>query len=326
MRSLHVSIALCGALTASGCDRPAPQLSPAEKITPEGAPALDIAAMPQLLFRVVGTGADIRLVPMAAVVKHTLRPIGLTQRGWRLLDSLYLKPGTRYPVYREGNEDGEVAVTRGMWTDGMDPPVAIAGCIALKPIATAILANKGAFDAGYVEVFASSLPLATRAPFTGTLLTEAEISKLGRDFGHAVGKAAGIEASALDSLDFHARLLVTGATTEPTLLVSFIDPTAGNPGPGAAHTTHLFALGEKSGGEYRPVYRHVVRGNAKEVEFQRIVDHLDVGGAGVDDLIMEAWRYGADNDAVVLSFRGGEWRETMRTKQGWCLDAIRAKK
>jgi hypothetical protein len=319
-------VLVCAPALLVGCERSKPQPSTADAITPDGAPALDISAKPHLLFQVFGDRADLRVVPLAAVLKGVARPIGLTARGWRLLDSLYFAPGARYPVYHEDAEVGEVIITRGMWTGGATPLYPLAGCSALKPLAAAKITFKQARNDPYVELIASSVPLAPHIAYKGTLLTEAEIAKLGRAFGHDVGKQAGIRASELDSLDFHARLLVTGATGEPTLLVSFIDPNAGDLGPGAGHATHVFALGEKTGNAYAPVYRHAVSGSAREVEFQRLVDHLDVNGSGVAQLILEAWRYGAENETVVLSFRGDAWRETMRAKQSWCLDPPLAKK
>ncbi|HVT40420.1 MAG TPA: hypothetical protein VHE78_15360 [Gemmatimonadaceae bacterium] len=324
--ALRAIVACIPALLLGDCDRSKPQLPPAETITPEGAPPLDITAKPQLLFQVFGNRADLRVVPLAAVVKGVVKPIGLTERGWRLLDSLYFAPGARYPVYHEDGDVGEVVIRRGMWSGGAAPLYPLAGCSALKPLAAATITFKQPTPDPYVELIGSSASLAPRVPYKGTLLTEAEIAKLGRAFGHEVGKQGGIQPSELDSLDFHARLLVTGATSEPTLLVSFIDPNAGDLGPGAGHATHLFALGEKSGSAYAPAYRHAVSGNAREVEFQRLVDHLDVSGSGVAELILEAWRYGAENETVVLSFRGDAWRETMRSKQSWCLDPPLTKK
>jgi hypothetical protein len=305
---------------ATGCNKSKPQPLAADMITPAGAPALDVAAKPQLLFQVFGDRDELRLVPLAAVENGAIHPIGLTQRGWRLLDSLYFAPGARYPVYHDDVQAGEVVVSRGMWTDGAAPLYPLAGCSALKPLASAKIVFRQPRTDPYVELVASTAPLPAHPAFKGKLLTEAEIAKVGRAFGHEVGKQAGLEPAELDSLDFHARLLITGASREPTLLVSFLDPNAGDLGPGAGHTTHIFALGEMSGGTYVPVYRHAVSGNARSVEFQRIVDHVDVNGDGVDELIVESWRYGAQNELMVLSFSGGQWRETTRVKQSWCLD------
>jgi hypothetical protein len=309
-----------------GCDKSGTQPAPSDAITPAGAPALDLAARPQLLFQLYGDRDDLRLAPLVAVQNGTMKPIGLTRRGWKLLDSLYFAPGTKYPVYHDDVEAGEVLITRGMWTGGQGSPSPSAGCQSPRPLAAVKLTLRQPRAEPYVEMVASTTPLAAHPRFQGKLLTEAEVTKIGRAFGHEVGKKAGLDTAELDSLDFHARLLITGAAAEPTLLVSFIDPSSGNLGPGAGRTMHVFALGEPTGGSYTPSYRHAVTGSARTVEFQRIVDHLDVNGDGVDELIVEAWRYGADNDLVVLAFKDGEWRETLRVNQGWCLDPVKSKK
>lgn len=283
-------------------------------------PALDLSTKPQLLFQLFGERDDPRLLPLFAVVDGAIRPIGLTPRGWKQLDSIYFAAGTRYGVYRDDIEFGEVEVS------AVRPNVPLPGCKILKPIAAARLTFKEPRSDQAVEFIASSAPLAKHAPFTGKLPTEAELGKLGRAFGHAVAKQAGMDDTELDSLDFHARMIITGATSEPTLLVSFIDPGAGDLGPGTGHTSHLFALGDKTGATYDPTYRHAVSGDAKTVEFQRVVDHLDVNGDGIDEIILEAWRYGAENDLVVLSFKAGRWHEAMRVKQSWCLDPPKNKK
>jgi hypothetical protein len=302
------------------CDNSKNEKKAADAIAPVGVPALDLSTKPQLFFQVFGERDDPRLLPLFALVNGEIRPIGLTPRSWKELDSIYFAAGTKYGIYRNDEEFGAVEVSADR------PNVPLPGCKLLKPIAAAKLTFKEPRSDQTVEFIASSVPLAKHPPFNGKLPTEAEVGKLGRAFGYAVGKQAGLEESDLDSLDFHTRMIITGATSEPTLLVSFIDPGAGDLGPGAGHTSHLFALGDKTGAEYAPSYRHAVSGDAKRVEFQRIVDHLDVHGDGLDEIILEAWRYGAENDLVVLSFKAGQWHEAMRVKQSWCLDPPKAKK
>lgn len=316
------ALTFCLLAPLQGCGGKSKKAQAADAIAPDGAPALDLASRPQLLFQVFGDRDNQRMAPLAAVVKGVIRPIGLTPSGWRTLDSLYFSPGAKYPVYNDGVEVGEVVVTRGMWTNGGKTLYPLQGCTVLRPLAAVRITIKQARTDQYTELVASSVPLAVRGPFKGTLPSDGEIAATGREFGWGIARTARIPASELDSLDFHARLLITGASSDPTLLVSFIDPNAGDLGPGTGHTTHLFALGEKAGATYEPTYRHSVSGDGKSVEFQRIIDHLDVSGSGVDDLILEAWRYGAENDLLVLSFRAGRWRETVRAKQSYCLDPV----
>lgn len=301
-----------------GCDRGTSEA--VDAIVPSGAPALDLDSMPQLLFQVFGERDDPRLLPLAAVVNGAIKPIGLTLAGWRALDSIYFAPGAKYTVYRDDNESGEFVVARGMWTGGRTPLYPLPGCRALIPHAAGVITfNVPHLDAT-VEFVASSAPLARHAPYKGAMPTEAEVAKLGRAIGHALGKRSGMDQMELDSLDFHARMIVTGATSEPTLIVSFIDPTAGDLGAGAGHTSHLFLLADKPGDAWDPTYRHAMSGEARTVEFRRVVDHLDVNGDGIDEIILETWRYGARPDLVVLSFKAGQWHEALRVRQNWCLD------
>lgn len=306
---------------ATGCDKSKSKEQLAAEVAPAGAPALDLAAKPELLFQVFGDSADKRILPLAAVVKGAVRQIGLTRAGWRELDGTYFATGTVYPLYRDDQKVGTATVKRGMWPTDGEALYSLAGCASPKPIGSVTLEfDPKAVDPS-LEFVASTAPLATHAPFKGSLPAPAELLKLGRAFGHEVGKKAAMDEMELDSLDFHTRMIVTGASSQPTLLVSFIDPGAGDLGPGAGHTSHLFALGERNAaGGFDATYRHAVSGDAKAVEFQRLIDHADLDGDGIDELILEGWRYGADSDLLVLNFRNGQWHESVRMRQTWCLD------
>ena len=311
---------------AAGCDKPTGSVRKAESITPEGTPALDLAAKPQILFQVFGDKEDAQIIPLAAVVGGAIRPIGLTDAGWHELDRTFFASGASFPLYRDDQEVGRATVSRGMWPTDSAPLYKLPGCSAVVPRASVKLTFDQQRTDPTIEFIASSEPLTSHPPFKGILASGSDVMKMGREFGHAVGKKADMDAAELDALDFHARQIVTGATDAPTLLVSFVDPNAGDLGGGAGHTAHLFVLADKgAGGAYEPSYRHAASGDAKTVEFQRLVDHLDVNGDGVDEIILEAWHYGADNDLVVLTFRNAQWHEVLRVKQSWCLDVKRAK-
>jgi len=312
--------------SATGCDKSQGKAEKVDAITPDGSPALDLAANPQLLFQVFGGKDDSQIIPLAAVVDGAIHPIGLTSAGWHALDRTFFAAGASYPIYRDDQTVGRATVLRGMWPADSAPLYTLPGCSALVPRAHVKLAFDQQRTDSTIEFVASSAPLAQHPPFKGTLASGSEVMKLGHEFGHAVGKKADMDAAELDALDFHARQIVTGATDAPTLLVSFVDPNAGDLGGGLGHTSHLFVLADRNAaGEYEPSYRHAASGDAKTVEFQRLVDHLDVNGDGIDEIILEAWHYGADNDLVVLSFRNAQWHEVLRVKQSWCLDAKKPK-
>ena len=310
-------IAIVSLLSAAACEKSKPAKDPALAIVPTGAAALDLAAKPQILFQVFGDRESPHMMPIAAVVNGAIRPIGLTLAGWKQLDTTFMAPGTTYPFYAEGGNPGELTVQR-------DTTYALPGCTALKPMSVVQLAFKQPRSDPTVEFLASSGPVAPPRPAPAKMMSSADIAKLARAIGHEAGKRAHLSAAEMDSLDFNARMIETGASSAPTLVISFIDPNAGEAKSGG-WTGHLFALADSGANGYEATYVHVVKGNSKTVEFQRLVNHVDFNGDGADEIIVEAWKYAADNDLVVLSFKDGKWREQMRVRQTWCLDAPQAK-
>ncbi len=279
---------------------------------PAGVPALDLAAKPTILFQLFGERESPHMIPLAAVVNGVIKPIGLTASGWKQLDAQYMAAGTKYPFYVEGGDPGELTIAR-------DTTYSLPGCSAVKPMAVVQLAFKTPRADPTVEFLASSGTVAPPHPESGKMMTSADIAKLARALGHEAGKRANLTAAELDSIDFHARMIPTGASKAPTLLISFIDPNSGN-GKSGPWTGHVFALADSGSKGYEATYVHAVKGDSKSVEFQRLVNHVDFDGDGADEIIVEAWKYASDNDLVVLSFKAGRWQEVFRVKQDWCLD------
>jgi hypothetical protein len=300
-------------LSAAACEKSKPAKNPADVIIPEGVAALDLAGKPQILFQIFGDRESPHMMPIAAIVNGAIKPIGLTLSGWKQLDAQYMAAGTKYPFYVEGGDPGELTVTR-------DTAYSLPGCGAVKPMAVVQLAFKTPHADPTVEFVASSGAAVPPRPERGKLMTSADIAKVARSIGHAAGKRANLSPAELDSLDFHARMIATGASQAPTMLISFIDPNSGN-ARGGGWTGHVFALADSGANGYEATYTHAVKGNARTVEFQRLVNHVDVNGDGTDEIIVEAWKYGSDNDLVVLSFKAGRWQEVLRVRQEWCLDS-----
>jgi hypothetical protein len=314
-RSLAITAVIL--LAAAACEKSKPAQKPADAIVPDGVPALDLAAKPTVLFQLFGDRESPHMMPIAAVVNGVIKPIGLTAGGWKQLGAQYMAPGTKYPFYVEGGDPGELTIAR-------DTAYSLPGCSAVKPMSVVQLAFAKPREDPTIEFLASSGPAAPRHSEGGRMMTSAEIAQLARSIGHAAGKRANLTAAELDSLDFHARMIPTGATKAPTLLVSFIDPNSGS-AKGGPWTGHVFALADSGANGYEATYVHAVKGDAKTVEFQRVVNHVDFDGDGADEIIVEAWKYASDNDLVVLSFKAGRWQEVLRVKQDWCLDARKQK-
>jgi hypothetical protein len=295
-----------------------PAKDPALTIVPIGTPALDLAAKPQILFQVFGERDSPHMMPVAAVVNGAIRPIGLNLAGWKSLDAQFMAPGTTYPFYAEGGNPGELTVQH-------DTSYALPGCSRVKPMSVVQLSFKQPRSDPTVEFLASSGPVAPPRPAPAKLMSSADMVKLARAIGHEAGKRAHLSAAELDSVDFNARMIQTGASAAPTLVISFIDPNAGEAKSGGGWTGHVFALADSGANGYEASYVHVVKGDAKTIEFQRLVNHVDFNADGADEIILEAWRYAADNDLVVLGFKDGKWTEQMRVQQNWCLDVPKAK-
>lgn len=305
-------------LAVAACDK-ASKADP-NQVLPDGVPALDLASHPTVLFQVFGDAKEPKIMPIAAVTNGAIKPIALTRAGWRELDSAYLAPGSRYEVYSDDAPRGTVTVTRGMWTGGDAPLYPLPGCRELRPVGAARLDFETSPSDPSVELIASSTAMTAHPGKPPVLPPDAAIAQLGRSLGQALGAQNGMDKQELDSLDFVARMLNTGATKNPTLLVSFIDQQAGDVAPGIGHTSHILALFDKADTGYVATYRHVKSGDAKGVEFQRLVDRLDVNGDGVDEIMLEAWKFGGRNQLVVLAFKGGQWHEALRAPSDWCLD------
>ena len=86
-------------------------------------------------------------------------------------------------------------------------------------------------------------------------------------------------------------------------------------------TSHVFALADARADGYAVTFKHVVNAGGDDSDFRRYVDHLDIDGDGIDEMILEAWQPGGDTFLVVLSFKGGAWGEVFRSRESWCLDA-----
>ncbi len=303
---------------AAACDK-APKSDP-NQVLPSGAAALDLSSHPTVLFQVFGDPSEPKIMPIAAVVNGAIQPIGLTREGWRAFDSTYLAAGARYSVYVDDSIRGTVTVTRGMWAGQEEPLYPLPGCRDLKPLGAAKLDFPVPSGEPTVELIAASTPLAPHPKGPRVFPPTDAIAKMARALGHDLGERNQMDKDELDSLDFAARMLITGARKDPTLMVSFIDQQAGDIAPGVGHTSHIFALFDKLDTGYVATYRHVKSGDARAVEFQRLVDHVDVDGDGVDEMILESWHYAGANDLVVLGFKADQWHEVLRASSSWCLD------
>lgn len=297
---------------AAGCDKP--KQEPGDDGPP---PSFDVAARPPLVFQVFGTLDSTRLVPIAAIINGNVKPIELPDADWRRLDSVYFQPGTEYPVYRDGQPAGTAIVSRRMWEPNSEPLYQLPGCRDARPMAAVTLKTHVALDLGF-EFLSLSVP-------GGSAPTKAQAP---RDLDAAVRAIAlqalrteGLDTADIDTASFSARAINMAGGSRATLVANQVDADAGDAGPGAGHTTHFLVLGDDLDGKgYQVTYKHLESGEARVVEFQRLLDHLDLTGDGTDEIFVESWRYGGTNDLLVLTRANGKWHETLRVPQKWCVN------
>jgi hypothetical protein len=286
-----------------------PQVDPSE--------ALDLASNPTILFQVFGESTDPRMIPVAAVQKGRIRHINMSHEGWEHFDAMFLRRGKSYTLYRDGLPVGLATVKQGMW-ERDEPLYSLPGCHTLTPLAAVALDKKLKTD--FTVEFLALADTVTRQRVTRPP-SRADLTRQARELAYEVGVPANITKGMLDSLDFRAIAVPTGASNSPTLIASFLDPTAEEPSTHSGQMVHLFLVAERdSTGHYRASYVHRVNGPLATAAFRRYSDHADLTGDGVDEIVLEGWQHRGDTFLLVVGFVNGEWREVFRSRTNWCLD------
>jgi hypothetical protein len=303
-------------LLATACDKPS--ADPAADAAAAALPDTDLSGDPTILFTVFGERTAPRIAPIAVARGRVLESLRLSPDGWQRFDSVYFAPGKKYSVYRNGALAGEVEIARGMFDADSGVLYTVPGCRNVIPQAVGRLRGSIPLEES-VELLGASA-LLTQPVDRRALPRYAEAE--GRSLANAVAAGANIGNEDLANLNFHARYLRTGIPPlGRTLLASFVDPQAGDLGPGAGETAMILALAEDSSGVMKPSYQHAVSGDARSVESQRIVNYVDLDGDGVTELFLEAWKYAGVPSIAALSYVEGKWREGFRVELNWCLSA-----
>ena len=283
---------------------------------PDGPPPearLDLSKRPDIVFQLFGERDDARMVPVAAVVDGMLKPIELTASGWREFDAMYTRSNKSYPLYRDGAAIGEVKVRRGMWERSDEPLYSLPGCRLVTPL-SAVSLETSEHLSFTVEALAatSGINVRPKTPVKPTKNLESRARRAAVD----VARAAGIDSALLRPSAFHYIAINTGATKSPTLIASYLDPES-NDRNGA--TAHVFAVADDAGGGYQPTFKHTASGTVGNSEFRRYIDHLDLNGDGIDEIVLEGWQFAGETYVSILGYANGEWSEVFRGRSSWCL-------
>ena len=278
-----------------------------------------VMARPDVVFQLFGERDDPRMVPVAAIVDGMLKPIELTASGWREFDAMYTRANKTYPLYRDGEAIGEVRVRRGMWERANDPLYTLPGCPLTTPLSAVSLETSSRLSYT-IEALATTPGIAVRPKQPVKLVKSVEARA--RAAAYDVARSAGIDTSSLRPSAFHFTAINTGATRGATLVASFLDPEASDR---SGYTSHVFALADDRGTGYEPTFKHTTAGTVASGEFRRYIDHLDVNGDGIDEIVLEGWQFAGETFVSVLGYANGEWSEVFRGRSSWCLSRPKRK-
>jgi hypothetical protein len=270
-----------------------------------------LAGKPTVLFLLFGDRSDPRLLPVATIGHGTVTPISLDAGGWRNFDQLYFRTGSQVAVYRNGTAYANAAIRRGMWS-GNEPLYRLPGCRALRPLAAAELSPvpEGVTT---LEMLSTSdpLPPTPRRPAP----TRADFDSA-RAVALRVGERGGLMGGARAELEMNVGAMHTGVSAKPTLVASYLEKGAEtNP-----NARHFFILADSAGadGAYVSTFLHSAKDSVPE--FRRLIDHVDLTGDGVDEIVLEGWSAGSDSYLLVMRYVNGKWREIARGANSWCAD------
>ena len=302
LRSIFGVAALATILTATtGCDKQAE--------TAEVVHRTNLANRPNVVFLLFGDRSDPRLLPVATTIDGQVDAVSLDAQGWHEFDHLYFRPGTQISLYRDGQPDGDGEIRRGMW-DATGALYTLPGCRALKPLAAVKPRASNANDV-MLERIATSGRLAT-GPTHGPIPSSALDSA--RAVALRVAQREGITRNARAGLDLAVSAVHTGATPSPTLVASYMERGGGIQG----RPRHVFVLADRQAGEYTPTFVHSADDSLPE--FRRFIDHVDITGDGLDELLLEGWANGGDSFLLFMRYTNGKWREMARGETSWCAE------
>jgi hypothetical protein len=303
-------------VAAAGCDKTKAMLGLGHPPEPGGPPPearLDLTKRPNIVFQLFGERDDPRMVPVAAIVDGMLKPIELTASGWREFDAMYTRSNRSYPFYQDGVEMGQVHVRRGMWERPGEPLYSLPDCQLLTPLSAVSLETRSRLNFT-IEALAATPGIVVRpkAPMKLAKGLDSRAHQIALD----VASAAGIDSAALRPSAFHFTAINTGATGSPTLVASFLDPESTDRN---GSTAHVLALADDAGNGYKPTFRHTASGVVGAAEFRRYIDHLDLNGDGIDEIVLEGWQFAGETFISVLGYANGAWSEVFRGPSSWCL-------
>lgn len=317
MRFLLVASILA---VVAGCDKAKEMAGGGARTAAADSPALpptNLSGRPDILFQTFGEREDARILPIAVIANGRVEPISLDNFGWQLLDSLYMRTGNTLTLYRHGVQVGTLTVRQGMW-EREDPFYTLSSCRSVVPQASVSI--QSTHDLGYTVELLASTKLLGR-PDADAASDPAFAEREGRRLLGVAAADASIDAETVAGLQITTTSVSLEAAAKPAIITTALDK-EGDAGAGRSRIAHLFVVGEAdASGAYRSTFTHVANGPASTAEYRRYIDHLDITGDGVDELVLEGWKSEGDTYLLILGRTEGVWSEIFRGRPSWCLDS-----
>jgi hypothetical protein len=269
-----------------------------------------LAGKPRTLMFIFGDRSDPRVLPLAMLVNGEIKQIALDSNGWHNFDHIYFPAGATLTAYVGGTSIGNAVIRRGMW-DGTAPLYKLPNCRSLRPLAAATVDSAPANV--MIELLATSDPMAVEPPRPKQVPADIDTA---RALATRVAQHEGLTNAARSELDEVLSSFYTGVTPHPTVVGSYLERGSGLNGK----PRHVFVIGDyvEDAKGYVQSFAHVPHADARE--YRRLIDHLDLTGDGVDEIVLEGWHTGGDSYLVFLQYHGGHWREVARSATSWCAD------
>ncbi|MDB4892446.1 MAG: hypothetical protein JWL61_4301 [Gemmatimonadetes bacterium] len=269
-----------------------------------------LAGKPRTLMFIFGDRSDPRVLPLATLANGEIKQITLDSSGWRNFDHIYFPAGATLTAYVAGKSIGNAVIRRGMW-EGESPLYKLPNCRSLRPLAAATVASAPANV--MLELLATSDPLAGPPPRPAQVPADIDTA---RALATRVAQHEGLTSVARSELDEVLSSFYTGVSTHPTVIGSYLERGSGLNGK----PRHVFVIGDyvDEAKAYVQTFAHVPQADARE--YRRLIDHLDLTGDGVDEIVLEGWHIGGDSYLIFLQYKGGHWREVARSATSWCGD------
>jgi hypothetical protein len=273
-------------------------------------PHTSLAGKPRALLFVFGDRTDPRVLPLAMLANGEIKPITLDSSGWRNFDHIYFPAGAKLSVYANGTSFGDAVVRRGMW-DGTSALYKLPRCRSVRPLAAATIDS--APPNVMLELLATSDPLPVAPPHPAQVPADIDST---RALATRVSQHEGLTNNARAELDEVLGSFYTGATLHPTLVGSYLERGSGLNGK----PRHVFVIGDfvDSTHAYAQSFTFVPQDTVRE--YRRLIDHLDLTGDGIDEIVLEGWHTGSDSFLLFLQYHDGHWREVARGATSWCGD------